>query len=216
MRIDLWEDIICSFCGVANGRISRALERFGHAQDLHLVRHSFRLMPDFPEGESMAFPEYLLSQGTPEAAVHQMGEAVESMAHGDGLTEYHVLDNHVGNTTLAHEFLHWAGSQGTGESAWQLLFAAHFGASRAPLWTIDDLLAFAEPLGLDATEARAVLTDRRLRPQVERDQAIAAQIGANGVPFMVIDARIGISGAQSEEAFVSALQQAWDSREDAR
>ncbi|MDN6529852.1 MAG: DsbA family protein, partial [Brevibacterium sp.] len=37
----------------------------------------------------------------------------------------------------------------------------------------------------------------------------AQALGANGVPFFVIDRKYGISGAQPPEAFTQALETAW-------
>ena len=43
---------------------------------------------------------------------------------------------------------------------------------------------------------------------VRADSDEARALGANGVPFFVIDRKYGISGAQSAEVFLRALQQA--------
>ena len=41
------------------------------------------------------------------------------------------------------------------------------------------------------------------------DQREAAQYGANGVPFFVVDRRYGVSGAQPPETFTEVLTRAW-------
>jgi predicted DsbA family dithiol-disulfide isomerase len=38
---------------------------------------------------------------------------------------------------------------------------------------------------------------------------MAQALGANGVPFFVIDRRYGISGAQPAEAITQVLERAW-------
>jgi len=40
----------------------------------------------------------------------------------------------------------------------------------------------------------------------------AAQLGATGVPFFVIDRRYGVAGAQPAGTLLAALQRAWDER----
>ena len=40
----------------------------------------------------------------------------------------------------------------------------------------------------------------------------AAELGATGVPFFVIDRRYGVAGAQPADTLLAALQQAWDER----
>jgi hypothetical protein len=50
-------------------------------------------------------------------------------------------------------------------------------------------------------------TEQRLR-QVVADMREARQLGANGVPFFVLDRKYGVSGAQPAEVFTSALKTA--------
>lgn len=211
MKIEFWKDLVCSYCGIANGRVNEALRRFGREDEVQLIHRSFRLMPDFPEGESIGFREHLGSQGRPSAQVEEMGQHVEQMAQKDGLASYSVLENKVGNTTLAHEFLAWASDQGQGSEAWNLLFDAHF-SDRADLWSIDDLVPYAEKLGLDQDNARQALNSRSYRSQIENDHQDVLSFGAKGVPFLVIDRKYAISGAQRVENILSALEQAWNER----
>ena len=42
-----------------------------------------------------------------------------------------------------------------------------------------------------------------------RDLAQARAYGISGVPFFVLDGRLGVSGAQPTELFTEALAQAW-------
>ncbi len=44
---------------------------------------------------------------------------------------------------------------------------------------------------------------------MDADAAEAHALGANGVPFFVIDRRYGISGAQPAEAFLHGLRTAY-------
>ena len=47
---------------------------------------------------------------------------------------------------------------------------------------------------------------------VREDEREAAELGANGVPFFVLDRKYGVSGAQPAEVFAQALGQAWGER----
>jgi predicted DsbA family dithiol-disulfide isomerase len=59
----------------------------------------------------------------------------------------------------------------------------------------------------------AVLASDRYGDQVRQDEAQAGQLGITGVPFFVIDAKFGVSGAQPAAVFTQALQRAWDERD---
>jgi predicted DsbA family dithiol-disulfide isomerase len=81
---------------------------------------------------------------------------------------------------------------------------------------IDDhavLLRLATEAGVDADEARAVLESDRYAEEVRTDEATAARIGVRGVPFFVLGRRFGVSGAQTPDIMLEALQKAWDETE---
>ena len=84
------------------------------------------------------------------------------------------------------------------------MYSAYFEQSKR-LFTHDDILAITDELGLDRTEVIAVLISDNYRDLVLQDQDIARQLGANGVPFFVIDMKHGISGAQPQEVFTQTL-----------
>lgn len=71
-------------------------------------------------------------------------------------------------------------------------------------------MELAAEAGLDADAARKVLADpTTYADDVRADEREAAELGANGVPFFVLDRKYGISGAQPAEVFTQALTQAW-------
>ena len=63
--------------------------------------------------------------------------------------------------------------------------------------------------GLDADEARAVLAGDDHADAVRRDEAEARAIGVTGVPFFVVDRRLGVSGAQPADVFTQLLEEGW-------
>jgi predicted DsbA family dithiol-disulfide isomerase len=64
-------------------------------------------------------------------------------------------------------------------------------------------------VGVDVDEARDVLSGDRFAEDVREDEQLAGQLGIQGVPFFVIDRRLGVSGAQPPDALVQALERAW-------
>ena len=88
------------------------------------------------------------------------------------------------------------------------MFRAHFGQARK-LWTVDEVLDFAEEAGLDRDEAAEALRERRYRAQVEADQREAERLGARGAPFLVIDGRYAIPGAVDTDQLLAAMTRAW-------
>ena len=64
-------------------------------------------------------------------------------------------------------------------------------------------MELAVSVGIEEAAARELLLSNQFADQVNEDQDLARQLGANGVPFYVIDMKFGISGAQPQEHFDS-------------
>ncbi|MEZ5182849.1 MAG: DsbA family protein [Acidimicrobiales bacterium] len=79
----------------------------------------------------------------------------------------------------------------------------------------DTLRRAALDVGLDADEVEAVLVGDAFADEVRADLDAARQIGVNGVPFFVVDGRLGMSGAQPPESLLELLDQGWLTREPA-
>ena len=203
MKVEIWADIICPWCGIGHHRLEQAIAKYGG--DVELVHRSFQL--DARESSTprttreMLAQKYRLGPAQVEAAF----ERVESIARADGIVPYHVGDNVVANTRLAHEWLAFASESGREARAWQRIYRAYFGEKRS-IFDVESLVALGNELELDAEKTREVLADGRYRGRVERDHQEAAAYGANGVPFIVIDRRIGLAGAQPVDTIVSALR----------
>ncbi len=120
-----------------------------------------------------------------------------------------MLDNLVGNTDLAHEFLAHASAEGKNREAWDAIFRAYFGQAR-PVFSMDDLLDLGQEVALDREGTRRALTEHRYQRQVRDDAARAQRRGATGVPFIVVDGKYGIPGAQDSDGLLDVLRTAWD------
>ena len=70
-------------------------------------------------------------------------------------------------------------------------------------------------VGLDPDEVDAVLEGDAFADDVRADIDAARRIGVSGVPFFVVDGRLGVSGAQPPESLLDILEQGWLTREPA-
>src|SRR5262249_25962427 len=75
------------------------------------------------------------------------------------------------------------------------------------------LLRLAVEAGLEESEAADVLSSDLYAREVRADEAQAHELGISGVPCFVLDERFAVSGAQSREIMLSALQHAWNERD---
>ncbi len=211
MQVEVWADVICPWCGLGAHRLDAALERFPHRDEVQVTRRSFQLDPGAAPGPGEPVRDMLRAKGLDDGQIDAMTRRVESLAESEGLRPYHVLDNRVGSTGLAHELLAYAADQGQQAAAWQRLFTAYFGEAR-PIFSVGDLVTLAGEIGLDTDGAREALLSHRYAARVAQEGREAAELGATGVPFFVIDRRYGVAGAQPAETLLAALQRAWDER----
>ena len=209
MKIEIWSDIACPWCFIGKRRFESALEGFAHKDDVEVEWRSFQLDPTLPDRVEESEVDYLSrTKGMPAEAVKQMFAQVSEQAAGEGLN-YDFSSIVVANSFTAHRFLHFAKAHGVMAEAEEALMSGHFETGR-DIGSIDYLAEVGEGLGLDPAEVRRVLESNEYTRAVEADIAEARSLGANGVPFFVIDRKYGISGAQQPEVFSRALDTAWE------
>lgn len=209
MKIEIWSDIACPWCFIGKRRFESALEGFAHKDDVEVEWRSFQLDPTLPDHVEESEVDYLSrTKGMPAEAVKQMFAQVGEQAAGEGLN-YDFSSIVVANSFTAHRFLHFAKAHGVMAEAEEALMSGHFETGR-DIGSIDYLAEVGEGLGLDPSEVRRVLESNEYTRAVEADIAEARSLGANGVPFFVIDRKYGISGAQQPEVFSRALDTAWE------
>jgi predicted DsbA family dithiol-disulfide isomerase len=213
MQIEIWSDVVCPWCYIGKRRLERALGEFEHADEVEVTWRSFQLNPDAP---ATAVPtlDYLAQRFGPQAQA--MTARVAEMGKGEGLTLDFASSLTV-NTLEAHRMLHLAADLGIGDAAKERLLRAHFteGADVSDHETLTKLMVEAGALQASTVEARVreVLAGTEYADAVQADIDMARRLGANGVPFFVIDRKYGISGAQAAETFLHALRTAYAAEE---
>ncbi|MGV9235149.1 DsbA family oxidoreductase [Streptomyces nigra] len=214
MRVEIWSDIACPWCYVGKARFEKALAAFPHRDQVEVVHRSFELDPGRAKGDIQPVITMLTKKYGMSAAQAQAGEEnLGAQAAAEGLA-YRTEGRDHGNTFDMHRLLHLAKRHGRQDELIQILYRANFAEERSVFAEGDDrLVELAVEAGLDADEVRRVLADpEAYADDVRADEREAAQLGATGVPFFVLDRAYGVSGAQPAEVFTQALTQAWGDR----
>ena len=218
MLIEIWSDVVCPWCLVGKRRLEAALAEFDHADDVTVRWRSFQLDPSAPVSDPDVPGDHAAHLGEKYGGGREAGLAMldqmTQVAAQDGL-EFR-LDRATGRNTLdAHRLLHAAASADDGYALQGELKERLLQAYMRDGERIDDpsvLERLAVEAGLDADVVREVLSCDVYAGEVAADQAEAAAMGAHGVPFVVLDRRYGVSGAQPVDVFTRALEQAWADR----
>jgi predicted DsbA family dithiol-disulfide isomerase len=200
IHIDVWSDVVCPWCFIGRRRLQKAIANHADGREV-IVRHrAFQLQPDARDvvrTDEMLAQKYKVDKDQ----VAAMQANVCSIADGEGLC-YDLSETLSGNTADAHRLILWAEEIGKGDELLEVIYSAYF-EKKQSIFTHEDLIALASSIGINGDEAKALLHSDRFADQVNEDQDLARQLGANGVPFYVIDMKFGISGAQPQEHFDS-------------
>ncbi len=210
LRLDIWSDIACPWCYVGKRRIEGALAGFAHADQVAVHWRAFELDPSAPRvrdgGEGYAARlarKYGSSRAKAEARLAHMTE----LAATDGL-DFRFDRIQPGNTFDAHRLLHLAGERGVQDALKERLLHAYMTEGQA-IGLPEVLAPLAREAGLDEPEVRALLDGDRFAAEVRADEAEAHALGIGGVPFFVLDGRLGVSGAHTSDVLRGALERAW-------
>ncbi len=209
LRIDIVSDVMCPWCIIGYRQLAAALE--GSDVDHEIHWHPFELNPNMPpEGQEIG--EHLAEKygTTPEQSA--ANRAMITTRGKELGFDFNFVDGfRMHNTFNSHQLLHWANEQGRKNDLKQALFTAHFTQGRN---LSDDavLVEIADEIGLNRTEAAAVLDDQRFATAVCQEQQFWMQQGINGVPAMVFDRQHVVKGAQGTETYQNILKQLKDMR----
>jgi predicted DsbA family dithiol-disulfide isomerase len=198
IEIDVWSDVVCPWCFIGRRRLEKAIANHAAGREV-IVRHrAFQLQPDARDvvrTDEMLATKYKVNK----EEVAAMQANVCSIADGEGLC-YDLTETLSGNTADAHRLILWAEEKGRGDDLLEAIYSAYFEKKRS-IFSHEELTAIAGEIGIEKSEAMELLRSDRFADKVQEDQDLARQLGANGVPFFVIDMKFGISGAQPQEHF---------------
>jgi predicted DsbA family dithiol-disulfide isomerase len=198
MIIDVWSDIVCPWCFIGRRRLQKTIANQGAGHEITVRHRAFQLQPDITTVVSTA--EHLATKyRIDKQKVAEMQANVCAIADGEGLC-YNLENTLSGNTADAHRLILWAETFGKGDELLEAMYSAYFEKSK-PVFSHEDLLAISDSVGINHSDALALLQSDAFADQVAEDQALASSLGANGVPFYVVDMKFGISGAQPQEVF---------------
>lgn len=208
MKVSIWSDIRCPFCYIGKRKFEMALERFAGKDKVEVIWRSFQLDPNLKTEAAINAVEHIAAiKGISKKDAEEMHQHVTRVAKEVGL-HFDFEKAVVANSFNAHRLIQFAKTKGLGNEAEEALFKAHFTEGK----NIDDeeiLVQTAGAIGLDQKEVKDMLASDAFAKAVEEDEREAHAIGVRGVPFFVFNDKYAVSGAQSPDTFLRALQQSW-------
>ncbi len=188
ITLEVFTDYVCPWCYLGDNRVKKLKQNYHIAvQIVH-----FPLHPDTP-AEGRARDDFKAKN----PAMKQRMEA-EGLPYGDR--------SHTYNSRLAQEIGTWAETQPGGNAIHDKFFEAYFVDCRN-IGDVDVIIDVVKSAGLDETEARAVLAERRFKDAVDADWEKSMNYGVTGVPTFVSNGQ-GLVGAQPYEALEKFMAEA--------
>jgi predicted DsbA family dithiol-disulfide isomerase len=200
LRLDVWIDLGCPWCYLGIHRLRRALDELGVVTDL--VLRSFELDPGAPV-EPVTIPEIFTGKhgGSPQDAL-QAEARIQKLAAAEELP--FTSERLHANSFDVHRVLQLANRQGRGVDFFESAQRRYFAGQINP-YEHDSLIAIAVEIGLPGELVREVLAGDAYADDVRRDEDAGRRLGITGVPFVLIDQRYAITGAQSAKAYARVI-----------
>jgi predicted DsbA family dithiol-disulfide isomerase len=220
LRIDFVSDVACPWCAVGLGGLEIALERLAPDITVSLHLQPFELNPQMGLGGQDLGEHLAHKYGTNAEQQAEMRRTITERGAQVGFVFHPAGRGRVYNTFNCHRLLHWAETQDDDAQSHGHALAlkkAFLRAYQGRAENMDDpavLLACVREVGLDASDAQAVLTGQDFTDEVRERQAFFTQAGIRSVPAIIINRRHLISGGQPPEVFERALRDVANSAAD--
>ena len=213
LKIDFVSDVSCPWCVIGLKALDEALERVKGdiTADMHF--QPFELNPKMgPEGQEIT--EHITQKyGISVEQANANRENIRQRGADVGFKFAMATDagggrSRIYNTFDAHRLLHWAEtvSLAKQKAFKEALFSAYFTDGQSPA-SHEVLLRVAGQVGLDTTQAQAVLSSDQYAKEVRAQEQFFTGQGIHSVPAVIINDRHLISGGQPVEVFENALRQ---------
>lgn len=206
LRIDFVSDVSCPWCIIGLKSLETALGRLDGEVAAELHFQPFELNPGMPEAGQDIVEHIAQKYGSSPAQVEANRENIRARGEQVGFTFRMERRGRIYNTFDAHRLLHWAELEGRQAALKHALFEAYFTDGRNPS-DHEVLIDLAQRVGLDAAQARAILSSDTYAAEVRQQERFYQERGIHSVPAIIINDRHLISGGQPAEVFEQALRQ---------
>lgn len=208
MNVEIWTDTACPFCYIGKTKFELALEKFEHVKQVEVHYRAYQINPNGKKDTGRNLDEELSTMHhLPLIQARIMNQQVGTQAKQVGLNfdfGNAIATNSKDSLRLAY-YADQFGKMGEMIHAEQKAYledGLDIGDSRV-------LAQLAAEIGLDHDQALAVASSDQFAKQIERDKQEGERLGIQGVPFFIIDHKYAISGAQTVETFLEALNSIW-------
>jgi len=200
MQLDVVSDTVCPWCYIGKRRLDEALAIRG-SEGISLRWRPYQLDPSIPEG-GVDRKAYMQKKfGSDPDRARAIGNSIKEYGEALGIAFNFDRIEKAPNTLDSHRLIRWAGTAGCQSEMVDILFRRYF-TDAEDIGSHDVLVDAAAEAGMDADIVADLLKRGADRELVMREEAVAREMGIQGVPSFVINAKWVMVGAQETPALV--------------
>ena len=203
MQIDVISDTVCPWCFIGKRRLMRAMEQ-RPAIGFNVKWRPYRLDPTLPKS-GMDRQAYMRAKfGDDPMKIVEMYKLIAQEGAKDGIAFDFAAVTRRPDSLDSHRLIRWAESHGVQDEVVERLFIAYFdnGEDIGDIRVLADIAALS---GMDGIELAQMLDGDTDTALVEREDAIAHEMGVTGVPARIFGGKLAVSGAREPEILVSII-----------
>ncbi|WP_044639935.1 DsbA family oxidoreductase [Risungbinella massiliensis] len=203
MKIEVFQDLVCPWCYIGKQNLLKAIQAWG--KPVTLVHRSFLLDPTIPK-EGIGFLESMSQKMGNAEAVKQITERVTRAGAQVGISFRFDLVEQMPNTILSHRLIKSL-PEDQQMTLSESIFEAYFTQGK-DIGKKEVLTEIALSSGLAADQIQEAWGNEETVQAVTSELTRAKELGVSGVPFFVLNEKLGLSGAHPVENFLRAFAEA--------
>ncbi|GAK75992.1 2-hydroxychromene-2-carboxylateisomerase/DsbA-like thioredoxin domain [Nonlabens ulvanivorans] len=206
LKIDIVSDVVCPWCTIGFKRLEKAINELGIQDQVEIEWQPFELNPNMPvEGQNLnehITEKYGSTIEQQQASKQHMIEAGAEL----GFTFDYFDEMRMVNTFDAHILLEYAKDFGK-QTELKMQLTKVFFSDRKDVSQRDVLKEALISVGLNATEALALIDQPEAQQEVRKKEQFWQNLGVSSVPTIVFNRKSAVSGAQPVDIFKQVLSE---------
>ncbi|MEP2828998.1 DsbA family oxidoreductase [Parvibaculum sp.] len=202
MQLDVVSDTVCPWCYIGKKRLDQALALHGR-EGITLVWRPFQLDASIPEG-GVDRKTYMEKKFGSERA-KSVGNTIREFGEAVGIDFRFDKIERSPNTLDSHRLIRWAGTAGCQNEMVDILFRRYF-EDGDDIGSHDILIDAANEAGMDTDIVADLLMKDADKELIGQEDALARQMGIQGVPSFVVNSQWVMVGAQEPETLVKMFK----------
>jgi predicted DsbA family dithiol-disulfide isomerase len=206
MKIEIWSDFACPYCYLGEHKLKQAIAQMKTEEKIEITFKAFQLDPNATRVTGDLNEFIAKKYNTTYQRAKQQNDYMVKVAKEVGL-DYRLDILIQNNTSMAHQASKFAKEYGKETILADKFFKAYFEEGK-DIGDLETILELARESGLDSDKLKKALAVKTYLTQVRKDQALANSLDIHSVPYFVIDNKVAVSGAQSVDHFIGAINKA--------